>query len=285
MAHIFETNSINVAKLAAGGVINESCRSQYQKDGFLGAESILRQPLLQSVIDDVTGLFARPVQDTVLLDTPIIWCWRHQPGGKQSIFPLSESKAIERLVLNGALHDMCRFLAGTDYLQLFECVVFDKPAGIGEQFVWHNDQSYYPTDPGCSISVWIALDRCDEENGAISFAKASHRHGEVASVDVKTGKPMVAGGTGDMPDPVAAGYQTEMVVMEPGDGVFFDARVWHASPPNRSLTRQRRGISIRFWTEPMRYAPGPGKRALFMRQIQVAPGEVIDDPCFPIFRY
>lgn len=286
MVNAFGTTPRQVANSFSTGVINEHSRSQYRTDGYLPVANVLPQSILRSVVEDVTALFERPVQDAVLLDQPVIWCWRHEPNGKRSIFPLSESKVIEGLATGGLLHEMCRFIADTNYLQLFECVVFDKPAGVGEQFVWHNDQSYYPTEPGRSISIWIALDRCDEENGALCFAKGSHRHGDVATVDVKTGKPMLESApTGYRPDPVAAGYDTELLVMNPGDGVFFDAHTWHASPPNTSPTRRRRGLTIRFWTEPTRYTPVPGKQAMFMRQLQVAPGDVIGGPCFPVFQY
>jgi hypothetical protein len=276
-----------VAKLAASPCTTAHARAQYQRDGFLGAKHVLPSPVLRSVTGEITALFERPVEDNILTDQPVIWCWRHQPGGKRSTFPLSAAPSVQRLATSGRLHDACRFLARTDYLQMFECVVFDKPPGVGEQFAWHNDQSYYPTDPpGHSISIWIALDRCDEENGAMSFARGSHRHGDVASVDVKTGKPMdPLAVANEIPDPVAAGYATELLVLDPGDGVFFDANVWHASPPNRSPTRRRRGLSIRFWTQPTRYAPGPGKQAMFMRQLRAAPGELITGGCFPIFRY
>ncbi len=274
-----------VAKLVAGNRAARG-RAQYERDGYLGSKAVLSGPTLRAVREEIDSLFARPIEDEVLTEQPVIWCWRHQPGGKRSIFPLAAAPAVDRLV-RGGLHDVCRALAGTDYLQLFECVVFEKPPGVGERFAWHNDQSYYPTDPpGSAISVWIALDRCDEENGAMSFAKGSHRHGDVASVDVKTGKPMDPSAAADeVADPVAAGYDTEMLILDPGDGVYFDANVWHASPPNRSLTRRRRGLSIRFWTAPTRYAPAPGKQAMFVRQVRGAPGELITGGCFPVFRY
>lgn len=276
-----------IAQLVRGSCATVRGRYLYARDGFIGSKAVLSGPTLRSATAEIDSLFDRPVEDNILTDRPVIWCWRHQPGGKRSTFPLSAAPNVEQLATSVRLHEVCRFLAGTDYLQLFECVVFDKAPGVGERFAWHNDQSYYPTDPpGHSISIWIALDRCDEENGAMSFAKGSHRHGEVASVDVKTGKPMDPSvGAGEAPDPVAAGYATELLVLDPGDGVYFDANTWHASPPNRSPTRRRRGLSIRFWTKPTRYAPGPGKQAMFMRQLCVAPGELITGGCFPIFQY
>ena len=260
-------------------------RQRYQEDGYLPVKALLTPDNAKALLDDAADLFDRPIQDDVLLDTPVIWVWRHRPDGRRSIFPLETSAVLHGLVTGGELHNACRELANTDYLQLFECVLFDKPPSVGEQFAWHNDRSYYPTDPGNSISVWIALDKCDEENGAIQFAKGSIRHGVVNPVNVKTGEPV--GGdaaSSEMPDPVKAGYQTELLEMNPGDGVFFDANAWHASPPNRSSTRHRRAMCVRFWTEPVRFSPAPNKQSMFMRQVQVQPGDLIGGPCFPVFQ-
>ncbi len=276
--------SIKPVTLRTYDVEGSEAAEKYSQDGYLGVRGVLPPDVLEAVRADAAKLFERPVKDVVLTDRPVIWCWRHKPDGKRSIFPLADSEVIQSLATGRRLHDMCRALAGTDYLQLFECVVFNKPAEIGEQFTWHNDQSYYPTEPGASISIWIALDPCDEENGALCFAKGSHRHSDVASVDVKTGKAM-SGALGELPDPEKAGYDTELLLMSPGDGAFFDAHVWHASPPNRSPTRQRRGICFRFWTQPARYTLGPGKQAMFVRQVDAAPGEFIGGPCFPVFTY
>jgi len=257
-------------------------RPKYQRDGYLLARGLLLPDALKALIAEVTDLFDRPLQETIPFDSPAIWCWRHRPDGRRSIFRLSESRTIHALA-TGALHESCRTLADTEFLQLFECVIFQKPAGIGEQFAWHNDQSYYPTDPGNSISIWIALDVCDDETGALRFAKGSHRHRSVVPVDVKTGKPMAGSLEQELADPEKAGYETEMLPMNPGDGVFFDANAWHASPPNRSEPTAQGGICFRFWTEPTRYAPGPGKQAMFTRQLKAEPGALIDGPCFPIF--
>ncbi len=269
---------------SGSGSISKDSRFRYQQDGYLLAKGLLPHETLQPLIDDVTSLFDRPLQETVPLDSPAIWCWRHRPDGRRSVFPISASLVANSLA-TGGLHESCRMLAGTDYLQLFECVIFHKPAGIGEQFAWHNDQSYYPTEPGRSISIWIALDVCDEETGALHFAKGSHRHHGVTPVDVKTGKAMPDAADGELPDPEKAGFETETLLMNPGDGVFFDAHTWHASPPNRSKDRERRGMCFRYWTEPTRYVPGPGKHAMFTRQLKVDPGARIESVCFPIFDY
>jgi hypothetical protein len=265
--------------------IGEEAGLRYVKDGYLLVRQALKPEALEALASDTARMFDAPLQDKVFLDQPVIWCWRHRPDGKRSVFPLSDSKVITDLATNPEMHRAYRALTGSDNLQLFECVVFDKPAGIGEAFAWHNDHSLYPVSPGRSISLWIAIDRCDEETGALQFAAGSHHHGKVRSVDVKTGAPMA--GSDDkaaLPDPAAAGYKTEMLIMEPGDAVFFDADTWHASPPNRSQNRRRRGMVMRFWLEPNKYVPSGGTAAAFMRQITCQVGDYIQGPCFPAFK-
>ena len=52
-----------------------------------------------------------------------------------------------------------------------------KPARVGEVVPWHQDNAYYGFTPDDALSVWIALDDCDEENGCMRVVSGSHRRG------------------------------------------------------------------------------------------------------------
>lgn len=51
-----------------------------------------------------------------------------------------------------------------------------KPAHIGHQTPWHQDEAYW--DPGQrfhAVGAWMPLDDCDESNGCMTFVPGSHR--------------------------------------------------------------------------------------------------------------
>lgn len=255
-------------------------REKYQQDGYFKKPQFLTDNELSALQAQSADFLDSEPCEQAGHDEPAIWCWRHRPDGKRSAFPLSASSVITAVAHDPERMAFYRELSGSDFLQLFEIVLFDKPPGIGEQFVWHSDRAYYPIEPGDSISVWIAIDDCDEENGTLQFAKGSHKiEGNVATRNVKTGE---LSGDGLVPEPEKLGLETERVDLAAGDAVFFAADTWHASAPNRSATRRRRGVVVRFWLNPARYRPAEGKSAAFVRQITAPPGEIIEGPCFPV---
>lgn len=266
-------------KLIAGGVVEK-----FHEDGFVHVERLLSPKLTRDVQAELEVLFDAPVEEAVPTNEPMLVCWRHRPDGNRSIFPLSAAPHCQSVLDRTQLLDLCSALAKSDYLQLMEAVVFSKPAGIGEAFAWHNDASFYPVTPVDHISAWIALDTCNEETGALQFAAGSQIYKDIGSVNVKTGERLTNGSAGTelLSDPSALGLEIRRVDMQPGDVVFFSGYTMHCSPPNRSFTSDRRGMSLRFLTQPSRYAPESGKSATFVRQITEAPGEVVTNQCFPV---
>jgi ectoine hydroxylase-related dioxygenase (phytanoyl-CoA dioxygenase family) len=110
---------------------------------------------------------------------------------------------------------------------------FKPPTARGQAL--HQDDYYLKTKPGKCVAAWMALDPCDEENGAM----------------------MVVPGTQDMPilcphqaDPAKSFTRDEVdlppgltpvtIRMAPGDVLFFNGSVIHGSFPNTSRSRFRR---------------------------------------------
>lgn len=272
---------MNVVSQAA---LSASVVERYRSDGFVHLEGLLTPELTRDVQGEVERLFNAPVTENIPSDEPMLVCWRHRPDGNRSVFPLSAAPKCSSVLEKTRLLELCAALAGADFLQLFEAVVFSKPAGVGEAFAWHSDAAFYPLAPADHISAWIALDHCTEETGALQFAVGSQQYKDVGAVNVKTGERLVETGKSMeiLADPSRAGLEVRRVDMKPGDVVFFDACTMHCSPPNRSRTSDRRGMSMRFLTQPARYAPETGKSATFVRQITEAPGEVVRNACFPV---
>jgi len=66
-----------------------------------------------------------------------------------------------------------------------DCVVgwgshyFCKLPGDGKSVSWHQDASYWPLTPTKTITVWLAIDDCDIENGCMKFLPGTHRLGHL----------------------------------------------------------------------------------------------------------
>src|SRR5436190_13178856 len=77
----------------------------------------------------------------------------------------------ERYMLHPRVLDVLQVIIGPDILAM-QTMLFLKPPGKPAQ-AWHQDSYYIPTHPDTLCGAWIAIDDCDELNGAMWFAKGS----------------------------------------------------------------------------------------------------------------
>ena len=112
---------------------------------------------------------------------------------------------------------------------------FKPPLARGQAL--HQDQYYLRAQPGTCVAAWMALDRCDEENGCLQVVPGSHTWPLLCTIKADTTRSFT-----DVTVPLPEGTPVVPVVMEPGDVLFFNGQVVHGSGPNRSDTRFRRGL-------------------------------------------
>ena len=56
---------------------------------------------------------------------------------------------------------------------------FCKMPGDGKRVAWHQDASYWPLSPSKTVTVWLAIDDADVENGCMKFLRGSHHEGHM----------------------------------------------------------------------------------------------------------
>lgn len=160
----------------------------------------------------------------------------------------------ERYLLHPRVLDVLEVLIGPDVLAL-QSMLFLKPPGKPGQG-WHQDSYYIPTHPDTLCGAWIAIDDCDEQNGAMWFAKGSGHepvYPPCPEVAYGFGDKMVSDiqyvkGVSDTIDEnnmltrVADRYDQVLAIMKAGDVAFFNGHVLHRSKQNWSRDRYRRSF-------------------------------------------
>ena len=114
-----------------------------------------------------------------------------------------------------------------------QTMFYFKPPGARGQAL-HQDQFYLRVEPGTCVAAWMAVDRCDEENGCLQVVPGTHNIPVLCTVDADTDASFV-NDTVDLP----AGYDPIPLIMEPGDVLFFNGQLVHGSYPNSSSDRFR----------------------------------------------
>jgi len=119
--------------------------------------------------------------------------------------------------------------------------VFYKPARVGSAAPYHQDNAYLHLEPAEGAVVWIALDDVTLENGAVHFAKGSHRGG--ARPHDETGVQLFSKGMTS--PPATENYPEVPAVMQRGDASIHHILCAHCSGPNRTA-KHRRGYVVNY---------------------------------------
>jgi hypothetical protein len=170
----------------------------------------------------------------------------------------------ERYLLHPRVLDVLEGLIGPNILAL-QTMLFLKPPGKPGQG-WHQDSFYIPTHPDTLCGAWIAIDDCDERNGAMWFATGSQHepvyppvrgygYGERHLRDIHSiqGESNPDDSQNDLAH-IADRYPQLLVAARAGDVVFFGGHILHRSKANWTTDRFRRAFvghycSARSFTE------------------------------------
>lgn len=146
------------------------------------------------------------------------------------------------LVTEPRILDYVQDLLGED-LVLWGTHYFVKMPGDGKRVSWHQDASYWPLTPSKTVTVWLAMDDADAENGAMQFIPGSHRNAQIAYVESRPEENNVLGQT--VLDAEHHGEPPVTVALKAGQMSLHTDWLLHGSDPNLS-TRRRCGLTMRF---------------------------------------
>lgn len=212
----------------------------FNRDGFLRPFPVLGPDEVGAVADYVDGLVRRVTEG----------------AGHRNEFSLINYQGVcpglYDLVTDDRILDRVADLLGPD-LVCWGSHVFHKTPGLGMSVPFHQDAIFWPLTPLRSVTVWLAVDDADADNGAVVFAPGSHLLGALPHTAV------VMDGTKSLHKEVGDGARFEpgLVTNELAAGqasVHSDLLV-HGSAANRSR-RRRSGLAIRYVAADVRVVAG-----------------------------
>jgi ectoine hydroxylase-related dioxygenase (phytanoyl-CoA dioxygenase family) len=164
-----------------------------------------------------------------------------------------ELELHERYLLHPGVLDVLQALIGPDVLALQTMLFLKGPGKPGQG--WHQDTYYIPTHPDTLCGAWIAIDDCDEQNGAMWFATGSQHEPVYPPVkdqygfgDTQLSGVQNVGGVSNPNDEendlsrIADRYYQILVPAKAGDVVFFGGHILHRSKKNWTKDRFRRSF-------------------------------------------
>jgi phytanoyl-CoA hydroxylase len=175
------------------------------------------------------------------------------------------------LVAGGAMKSLDRddpwyrdYLLQGAHIPMMKCLIDDrlspdnvswisKPKGVARTFPHYDALGTYRLPPS-GISLWIALDRIDLENGCLHYEKGSHIR------DHANAYPL--------PDYDEQNPNVVAVEADPGDAVIHSAKVIHFSIDPVDFDRERNAMVFVYWgagseIDPARAAKSRSNAELF----------------------
>lgn len=154
-------------------------------------------------------------------------------------------------LFDDAVLDLVEPIIGPD-IALFSSHFICKPAGIGRRVPWHSDEHYWKggLDPVEVVTVWLAVDRSDRNNGAMQVLPGSHRHVDEAEYEsVSTDHSVFP--TQIRPHQIDPS-RVVTLELEPNHASLHHSGTWHGSDANTSDCR-RCGYTMRYMSTQVRF--------------------------------
>lgn len=207
----------------------------YRRDGFL----TVHRPLFpKPIFARLTAIFAE------LLD-------RYGPDDLD-VPHFRDARLFEFLLADEVL-DLVEPILGPD-IGLWSSHFISKPPRTGFATPWHEDKAYWQGRVSRMdeiVTVWLAIDRTDPENGAMGVLPGSHRDEERRYETI----PRV----GQVFDRQIEAQTLDLgravhLTLEPNECSLHDARIVHGADANRS-DRRRAGFTMRYFATSTRVIP------------------------------
>ncbi|MDA0589849.1 MAG: phytanoyl-CoA dioxygenase family protein [Planctomycetota bacterium] len=117
---------------------------------------------------------------------------------------------------------------------------FNKPPGTNHVTPPHQDNYYFCLAPSNVVTIWLALDPVDAENGCLRYVAGSHQRGYRTHA-----KSKILGFSQGITDYSPEDFTREVAVpLQPGDAVAHHGMTIHRADANLSSTRHRRSFAM-----------------------------------------
>ena len=146
----------------------------------------------------------------------------------------SYDEVYRQLLYHEPLLDIAESLIGPN-IQLFHDQALYKPARHGGEVPWHQDNGYWRCTPANLVSIWMALDDADADNGCMNVIPGSH-------LETAPTHDRAVSERGQLPALLQANVDENRaapVLLKAGCGMVHHCMMLHQTNPNRSHRRRR----------------------------------------------
>jgi hypothetical protein len=199
--------------------------ADYREQGYLIARGVFSAEEMAEARQEADALLQR----TDLIATDNLRCrWQNHVGTGACLFEtfdpvIDVGPVCARLAGDRRILDRLACLYGDEAFLFKDKLIFKPPGAKGYDL--HQDYIAWPRFPRSFVTVLVALDPSDRDNGCTEVFPGLHRSGCLSPED---------GDYHALPAAAVAGVAGVPLALEPGDLAIFGCFTPHHSAPNRS---------------------------------------------------
>lgn len=219
---------------------------RYNHDGFV-------RPITIYSLEEITGIrgyFDRLLQATIA------------SGGNSYSISTAHMKyaGVYDILTNPRIVDCVADLLGDDVVA-WGSHFFCKMPGDGRAVAWHQDASYWPLTPSWAVTVWLAIDDADLENGCMKFIAGSQHSGHLTYRRSSPEEHNVLDQTVDNAETFGVVVADEL---KAGQVSIHNDLLLHGSEANSS-DRRRCGLTLRYCHASVKAEMGWNEKGIVVR--------------------
>lgn len=215
----------------------EKYRKDFERDGYV----IVRNFLSKDEFKDLTDNLDRYIREVVpkLPDVQAYYHDNNRPETLKQLQSLEVDPYFKKYQRHPSWIALAEGLLGEE-VDSDQAEWFNKPPGVEHPTPPHQDNYYFCLKPPNVLTIWLAIDSVDEENGCLRYVAGSHLRGVRPHSSNK-----VLGfsqGISDYGDEDVA--REVKILLNPGDAVVHHGNTIHRADANRSSSRNRRAFAM-----------------------------------------
>ncbi len=251
--------------------LNEEQIRYYRENGFVQVDGVLSPEELSELrgyLEEAMGVSDGNGKSALT----------SQSGGayykvlNQRVNTWRDHGGMARYVMSRRFADMAKQLSGHSGIRLFHDHALFKMPGDSKPTPWHQDWPYWPMNETGALSIWIALDDVDEQNGCMMFVPKSQRIRNLKAVDLVEPHDIFEDAG------VAERNKAAVVRMKAGSCTFHDGLTFHFAHANNT-DKPRRALAIIYMADGTTYS---GAGHLCTDGQGWSPGDRMEGGLFPL---
>ncbi len=222
--------------------LDPTLKSEFDRDGFV----VTRRFFSQDEVEEIRAQIDRYV-DKIAPQLPpgdVMYEDKDQPETLKQMPHIAEHDDWFRQLMNDSKTSaLAQLLLGENVVGK-ELEWFNKVPLYSRETPPHQDGYYFMIEPQEALTMWIALDEVDEENGCLRYVRGSHRKGLRPHV-----RSEILGFSQGIPNFGQEDEQNEVALpANPGDLLVHHSLTIHRAHANSSKVRQRRSLGMIYYS-------------------------------------